>query len=61
MKCELCKCKVYVALLKTNLNWDIETDVVTPGVVIAMVHTVLYRDADKSLARPTSRCFSFDG
>ena len=33
---------MYVALLKANLNWGIETDVVTPGVVMAMVHAVLY-------------------
>jgi len=33
---------VFVALSKTNLNWDIEADVVTPGVAMAMVYTFLY-------------------
>jgi hypothetical protein len=31
-----------MALLQTELNWDAETDVVTSGDVIAVVHTVLY-------------------
>jgi hypothetical protein len=46
-----------VALLKTDLNWQIETDVVTPDVAIVMVQTVLYSGIWRIVVDSYTSCF----
>ena len=47
--------------MKLTKQFDLVQSSIISGNVSPLIHACMYRGADKSLARPTSRCILFDG